>query len=155
MEEVLRAQTVGHLGVWDGEEVYVIPVNYTYDRGRVLFHCALEGRKLDVIRAHPDVCFEVSQMEGAAVEHAGELCDAAFVSVICWGKARVIDDAEERREVLQAFQVRYATAEKPRTSISVERVKGCGAVVIEVERMTGRERNGEGQRRWEWRKGEG
>ena len=152
MEEVLRELSDGHLGLWDGEQVYVVPLNYTYDGGRILFHCALEGRKLDVIRAHPDVCFEASRLEGAPVEHAGELCNAAFVSVICWGKARVSDDLEERREILQAFQVRYATEEKPLTSMTPERTASCGAVVIEVERMTGRKREGGEQWRWEWKK---
>jgi hypothetical protein len=36
--------------------------------------------------------------------------------------------------------------------MTVERTAGCGAVVIEVERMTGRKREGGEQWMWEWAK---
>jgi uncharacterized protein len=150
MEEILRGNYIGHLAMTVNGELYVVPLNYTYDAGRILFHCALTGRKLDMIRANPHVCFEVCSNGGPPQEHHGEKCDDPFVSVICWGTARVIDDLDERQEVLQAFQVRYATPEKPRNSLTRERAEKCGAVAITVTRMTGRQAQSEENARWEW-----
>lgn len=150
MEAILRSESIGHLALTHDGELYLVPLNYTYDSGRILFHCALTGRKLDMIRAQPNVCFEVCRQEGPPVEHHGRKCDSPFVSVICWGAARVIDDLEERREVLQAFEIRYATPEKPRNATTLERAKGCGAVAIAVTRMTGRQAKSDNNARWAW-----
>jgi uncharacterized protein len=154
MEAVLTRESVGHMGLAAAGEVYVVPINYTYSSGRVLFHCSLEGRKLDMIRANPQVCFEVSVQHSPPIEHLGETCHHPFESVICWGEARIVEDLEERAAILQEFQARYATPDNPRTSVKPERVPGCGVVEIRIHRMTGRQVGGSfehgGGRSWEW-----
>lgn len=150
MEQILREESLGHLGMAADGELYVIPINYTYADRRILIHCALTGRKLDTIRANPQVCFEVGRQHGEPTEHAGRNCDLPFESVICWGTARVVDDLEERRVILQQFQQRYGTPEKPRDELAPERAVGCGAVEIVVTRMTGRAAQGKNDARWAW-----
>lgn len=150
MEQILCAESVGHLAMSLDGALYLVPINYTYVDGRILFHCALEGKKLDMIRANPNVCFEVSRQEGQPAPHAGELCDAPFESVICWGTARVVEDVEERQRVLHEFQTRYAKYGQAPEPISLERAEKCGAVEITVNRMTGRRRKGNECGDWEW-----
>ena len=150
MEAILRSEEVGHLAMAAAGEIYLVPLNYTYYEGRILFHCALQGRKLDMIRAQPNVCFEVCRQDGPPMEHQGQNCDSPFVSVICWGSARVINDVEERQEVLTAFQERHSTPEQPRAPITLERVEACGAVAITVTRMTGRQAKSDNDARWAW-----
>ena len=150
MERILGEEDIGHLGLAHEGHVYVVPINYTYSDGRILFHCALEGRKLDMIRANPAVCFEVSRQEGRPAPHAGEVCDAPFESVICWGEARIVEDLDDREAILNEFQARYDAPDSPRQPITRERVKGCGAVEITVTRMTGRRRAGKEKLAWEW-----
>ena len=70
MEEILREADIGH-PAFVNDEPYVIPINYAYSKGRIIYHCALEGRKLDLIRANPKICFEVSSQEGHPA-HYGE-----------------------------------------------------------------------------------
>lgn len=151
MEAILVSEAVGHLGMASEGEVYVVPINYTYTSGRILVHCALQGRKLGMIGQNPAVCFEVSRQEGPPAEHAGEACENGYESVICWGTARYVEEVNERHQVLLQFQARYATAEKPRDTLAVESAEKCGAVEIVVERMTGRRRAGGAPlQRWEW-----
>lgn len=137
MEGVLRREVVGHLAMACEGEVYVVPLNYTYSGGKILFHCALQGKKLDMIRGNPNVCFEVSRQERPPTPH-DDPCDAPFESVICWGVARIVEDVEERRAVLNAFQARHDKPDGPRKPISLERAAKCGAVEITITRMTGR-----------------
>ena len=150
MEAILHSEAVGHLAMAADGEVYLVPINYTYHEGRILFHCALKGRKLDMIRAQPNVCFEVSRQDGPPREHQGQKCDPPFVSVICWGTARVIEDIPERQEILTAFQTRYSTPQQTFGPITPERAAACGAVAIEVTRMTGRQAKGGNDARWAW-----
>ena len=149
MEQLLQSEEVGRLGLTCDDQPYVIAINYTYTDRQILIHCALEGRKLDMIARNARVCFEVSRQEGPAVPHGGNRCDMPFESVLCFGTARVINDLEERIEVLNRFQTRYDTPEKTREQIGPERAAKCGAIVIDVHRMTGRKHPGNHRYEWE------
>jgi len=63
VEEVLRCALVGRFGVCAGGLPYVVPVCFVYHRGRIYFHSASEGMKLDFIRCNPRVCFEVEEYQ--------------------------------------------------------------------------------------------
>jgi len=56
-------------------------------------------------------------------------------SVICFGRARILEDISERTAALNAFQRAFQPEAPP---ISQDRVKGCGAVEIAIREMTGR-----------------
>jgi len=150
LEQILCEEDIGRLALAVDNEPYVVPINYAYVDGRILLHCALDGKKLDFIRKNPNVCFEVSRQHGRPAPHAGDLCDAPFESVICFGIARILDDVEERCTVLNEFQLRFVTPDKPSKPITVERVAKCGAIEITVKRMTGRRRAGKEKASWEW-----
>ena len=57
IEGLLRRCRTLQLGLWDGCEPYVVTVNFGYEDGAVYFHSALEGRKMDCIRANGLVSF--------------------------------------------------------------------------------------------------
>jgi uncharacterized protein len=54
---------VGRIGCRDGDSVYVVPISFVYDDGCAYGHSA-EGRKLTLMRARPEVCFEVDDIRG-------------------------------------------------------------------------------------------
>ena len=58
VEALLGACAVGRLGTVgpDGWPM-VKPLNFAYDRGRIYFHTAKQGEKVDHIRADGRVCF--------------------------------------------------------------------------------------------------
>ncbi len=149
MEEILREETVGFLGLCRGGEPYVVPLTYAFAGGRVLFHCARSGKKLDFLKANPRVCFTVGRQSGAMIRHPqGATCHADHDSVICRGTARILEDVGERREALNAFNRRLQPDAK---SITLEDAAKCLAVEIRIEEMTGRQsRNGK-RTRWEYR----
>ena len=59
IDGILHAASVCHLALCDGDRPYVVPMSYGYDGDRLYFHCASEGRKLDVVRRNPNACFAV------------------------------------------------------------------------------------------------
>jgi uncharacterized protein len=136
MEEILREELLGYLGLAGEEQPYVVPLNYAYAAGKILFHCALTGQKLDAIRRNPRVCFTVGRQTGAVRDHAGAPCHVDSDSVICYGRARLLDDLAERAAALNAFNRRFRP-EAP--DIPRERVEQCMAVEITITEMTGRQ----------------
>jgi len=132
----------------DGKS-YVVPLNYGYVDGKILFHCALTGKKLDYLRANPQVCFTVGRQSGEIRRHAGgNPCHIDSESVICYGTARVIEDPEERKAALNTFNRCFnPDAEE----ITLERGLGCAAVEITISEMTGRRERQQDQKRTYWR----
>ena len=137
MEQILGEEVLGYLGLAMGGGVYVVPLNYVYADGNILFHCALEGQKLDYIRANPQVCFTVGRQHGIVRRHAeGSPCHVDNDSVICYGTARIVEDVQERKLLLDIFnQMLQPGAE----GISLETAGKCAAVEIRVSEMTGRQ----------------
>ena len=63
IERIIGDCKVLRLGMVDGRRPYVVPLNFGFDlRGGVLelyCHSAPEGRKVEVLRRNPEVCFEM------------------------------------------------------------------------------------------------
>jgi nitroimidazol reductase NimA-like FMN-containing flavoprotein (pyridoxamine 5'-phosphate oxidase superfamily) len=150
MEQFLREMTFGFLGLADEGRPYVVPLNYAYIDGTLLFHCALEGQKLEYIASDPTVCFTVARQTGVVERHSENVCHADSESVVCYGRARLIEDLNERTEVLSAFNRSFWPKAEP---ITADRVANCGAVEIVVTEMTGRRARGGEVACWRYRFG--
>ena len=142
IEAILKEETIGFLGMCVDGQPYVVPLNYGYVEGRILFHCALTGMKLDYLQENPQVCFTVGRQSGQVRRHAeGDPCHVDSDSVICYGLARIIKDLEERKNALDSFNRCFRPDAE---EISLDATKNCCAVEIKIAEMTGRrEREGE------------
>jgi nitroimidazol reductase NimA-like FMN-containing flavoprotein (pyridoxamine 5'-phosphate oxidase superfamily) len=149
MERILREETMGYLGLSMDGIPYVVPLNYGYIEGKILFHCALTGKKLDYLKANPQVCFTVGrQSSGKVVRHPqGALCHVENDSVICYGLARIIEDLEEHRKILTTFN---RCLQPDAEEITLEAVSRCCAVEIKLTEMTGRRQRGLKRTYWRY-----
>jgi nitroimidazol reductase NimA-like FMN-containing flavoprotein (pyridoxamine 5'-phosphate oxidase superfamily) len=147
MEKILREEIIGYLGLSLKGKPYTVPLNYGYVGGRVLFHAALTGKKLEYLKANPQVCFTVGRQSGQVRRHAeGDPCHVDTDSVICYGEARIIEGLEERRSALDAFNRCFRPDAE---EISLEAARKCHVVEIKISEMTGRQER-EGRRTF-WR----
>ena len=101
IDDLLNDQVVGRIGCNTGGLTYVVPVIYAYD-GDGLYVASTEGQKTRMMRANPDVCFEVDEYDGAgswrsAIVHGlyEELDDADAKAAIALLAARFRRDGEE------------------------------------------------------------
>lgn len=149
MEKLLCEEVIGYLGLSMDGKPYVVPLNYGYVDGKILFHCALTGKKMDYLRANPRVCFTVARQSGEVHRHAeGNPCHIDSEGVICYGTARVIEEPEERKATLNTFNRCFDPEAK---EISLERALGCAAVEITISEMTGRRERQRDRKRTYWR----
>jgi nitroimidazol reductase NimA-like FMN-containing flavoprotein (pyridoxamine 5'-phosphate oxidase superfamily) len=140
MLRLLATCHVGRLGTI-GKDGYpmVKPLNFAFQNGRIYFHSAREGEKIDDIRRDSRVCFEVD-LPIALVRSLGSPCRAEYLyqSVIMKGKASLVEDPSERivalRLLMDKYQPRGGYGEFPD-----EKVKITGIVRIDIESMTGKE----------------
>jgi uncharacterized protein len=61
MQELLHHHTLGRIGCSLEGKPYVVPLNYVYDGNHIICH-SLPGRKIEIMRKNPQVCFEVDEM---------------------------------------------------------------------------------------------
>lgn len=84
IQQVLENNFIGRIGCYDGDNVYIVPVNYLVSLQCVYGH-SLEGRKIEVMRNNPKVCFEVEDIKS----------HTDWRTVIAWGVyEELTDDAE-------------------------------------------------------------
>ena len=80
------------------------PVNYVYSGGSIFFHCAHEGRKLDNIKANPNVGFTVA----TDIEIDREAMTTRYASVMVEGIASVVDSPMKKKEIISLLIGRFA-----------------------------------------------
>ncbi len=105
--KILDKSKVVHLGMVDGDEPYVVPMNYGYtmEDGKLTLylHGAKRGRKLDLIRANPKVFFEmccdIVPFEGDVACKYG----ITYASVMGKGFAEIVEDTEEKKLALSVL----------------------------------------------------
>ena len=106
-EQILRILDAGkvlHLGLAVDNEPYVVPMNYGYtmEDGKLTLylHSALQGKKLDMMRANPNVFFEIDcdlmPFEGRVPCQYG----LVYSSVMGRGTARIVEDVEEKKQAM-------------------------------------------------------
>lgn len=105
--KILDNSKVLHLGMVDGDEPYVVPMNYgyTYEDGKLTLwlHGARQGRKMDVMRKNPKVFFE---MECDLQPFEGEVAckyGLAYSSLMGRGIAEIIEDVETKKTALSVL----------------------------------------------------
>ena len=107
IKEILDKSMIVHIGMVDGDEPYVVPMNYGYtlEDGElcIYLHGATLGRKLDIIKKNPKVFFEmecdVEPFEGKVACQYG----TTYASVMGRGTAEVLTDVDEKIDGLTKF----------------------------------------------------
>ena len=103
-EAILKEAYRGFLSiVGDGGYPYTIPINFVYADGHIYFHCALEGHKMDALKACNKVCFTVIDQP---VQEPGDWWYHVR-SVICFGRISFVEDAEEHLSKLRLIGGKY------------------------------------------------
>lgn len=84
-----------------GEDTpYCLPLSFVRKDNTLYFHCATEGRKVDLLRKNPRVCLTfVGGDEPAFLSPA--MYTTYFQSVIVTGTAQQVTDREEQVEALR------------------------------------------------------
>jgi nitroimidazol reductase NimA-like FMN-containing flavoprotein (pyridoxamine 5'-phosphate oxidase superfamily) len=105
IDQVLRAEVLGHLGCIADGWPYVVPINYVYEDGSIYANGS-EGMKLRAMRENPLVCFEVEQIRGVA----------NWKSVIAQGRFEELlhDEQERAGHILATHLGRFDTSSSAR-----------------------------------------
>lgn len=136
IDDIIRRAQVCRLGLIDGEVPYIVPLSFGYDGEALYFHCAPQGRKLDLIRRQPRVCFEFDIIEGLIEAEQACHWGVRYQSVMGTGTAHIVEDAAGRRQALSAVMAQYS---KGTFSFPDAAVAATGAIRVTIESITGKQ----------------
>lgn len=102
--EILDKCKIVHVGMVDGDEPYVVPMNYGYimdDDQLVLYlHGAVKGRKMSVLTENPKVFIEmncdIKPFDGKLACQYG----TSYASLMGKGTAEIVEDIQVKKEAL-------------------------------------------------------
>ena len=111
IEAVISSADVCRIAMANDNIPYMVTMNFGYVSGvekRLYFHCAREGRKLEMIRKNNYVCFEFDTNHNLYKNTTA--CDFGmnYRSVVGYGKMIVITDDQEKRAGLDAIMSQYS-----------------------------------------------
>ena len=140
IEGLLNRCHVGRLGTIDRDgRPLVKPLNFAHHEGKIYFHSAREGEKIEDIKRDNRVCFEVD-LPIALVRSAGSPCRAEYLyrSVIAKGRACLVEDPAERAFALSRLMEKYQP-EGGYGAFPEEKMQLTAVIRIDIEEMTGKE----------------
>jgi nitroimidazol reductase NimA-like FMN-containing flavoprotein (pyridoxamine 5'-phosphate oxidase superfamily) len=135
LHRILRDARVCRVAFSDGDRPYLVPLSFALDGDDLVVHSARTGRKIEVLRRNPAVCFEVE--EGVEVAPAAAACDFSmrFRTVIGFGEAEFVEDRAERSRLLALFGPRYGA---PEAAVPEPEVARTCVLRIRVRELTGK-----------------
>ncbi len=139
-EEILANGLYGVLSINAGDDyAYGVPFSYVYQDNRIYLHCALEGKKLTLLRRNNKVSFCVVS-EAEPLPHKYSM---KYRSAMAFGKAVEVKDNREKLAALIALVEKYYTdqdhIEKGKVK-AAESLDKTLVIRIDVDHLTGKVR---------------
>ncbi len=134
--EILRSCTSGVLAVaGDNDYPYAVPLSYAYQDGKLFFHFAKDGHKMDSLLKNNKVSFCVIKTD----EVVAKSLTTHFRSVIVFGKARILTEDGEKKAALECLVKKYSPGYIAEGQAEIERDwKRVSAAEVTIEHMTGK-----------------
>ena len=134
---ILQKATSGTLALLgDGDYPYAVPISYVYSEGKLYFHSALSGHKVDAIRS----CDRASFCVVAQDDVKPALYTTFFRSVIAFGRIHIVDDEAEKLAAARLLGNRYNPHQDEALQKELENGLARMLVIrLDIEHLTGKE----------------
>lgn len=137
--EIIRRCDVCRIAMNNGDFPYIVPLNFGLQADnesiRLIFHSALEGTKIDIIKNDCRASFEMDcKHELQYFEDAG-YCTMAYESVIGTGRIKILDEQEKEAALHQIMNHYHPDKNAHFNTAAISRTL---VYVLEVETITGK-----------------
>lgn len=135
---IIQACDVIRIGMSVDNKPYIVPLNFGYLDNAFYFHGSQQGRKMDMIKANPNVCFELDTNH-KLVSDSERACDwtMKYSSVMGDGKMTIIHDPKEKIQALNILMRDYGGNDE--YEYSDEMIERIGIMKLEIKNISGKE----------------
>jgi uncharacterized protein len=133
---MLESCTSGVLAVLgDDDYPYAVPLNFAQEDGKLYFHSAMKGHKLDALERGDKASFCVI----AADDIVPEKFTTHFRSAIAFGRLRLVTDDAEKRHGLMLLVQKYSPDHLEAAGAEIDGDwKRVAVLALDVEHVTGK-----------------
>ena len=134
--QILASCTSGTLALL-GEEgyPYAVPLSYAYEEGKIYFHCALEGHKIDAVKNCEKASFCIIAQDKISPEEFV----THYKSVIAFGKIRVVTEDAIRRKALELLAQKYSPIGEEKVNREIASFWNTVCILeLQIEHITGK-----------------
>ena len=135
--EILNRNTSGTLALsGDDDYPYAVPLSYVYVEGKLYFHSAKAGHKVDAIKKHEKVSFCVIDQDQVVPEKY----TTYYRSVIAFGKAHLVEDTAEIRRIATVLAMKYSADFKDGIPKEINSsIRNMAIIEMTIDHMTAKE----------------
>lgn len=120
----------------DDDYPYAVPISYVYLDGKIFFHSAKSGHKIDAIKKNKKASFCVIDEDNVVSEEY----TTYFRSAIAFGSIKIIEDDYMKRATIQKLAEKYSSAHTDKIQNEINRgYKDLTMLAFNIEHMTGKE----------------
>lgn len=133
---MLQSCSSGVLAVQgDDDYPYAVPLSFAYEDGRLFFHSATAGHKIDALKRNEKVSFCVIDADDVVPS----TFTTHFRSAIVFGRARILTDEGEKRHALECLARKYSPDYLEPAYSEIQRAwdRVC-AIELAIEHLTGK-----------------
>ena len=128
IEDIILKSKVCKLAVCDGNQPYIVPLCFGFKDNTLFFHSAPQGKKIDMLKKNPNVCFEFEIYTQVIKSAMACKWGMKYKSVIGYGTAEFITDKDQKQQAFDIIMKQYTDE-----SFSYEETLLNAAVIIKVE----------------------
>ena len=135
--EVLNRNTCGTLAlIGDDDYPYAVPLSYVYVDGKLYFHSAKAGHKIDAVKMNEKASFCVVDQDVIVPEKY----TTHYRSVIVFGKVRLLENVDEMEQIATALAMKYSADFKDGIPAEIDAYrKNLAIIEMTMEHITGKE----------------
>ncbi len=116
---IMNSCDVCRLGLSDDNVPYVVPVCFAYEVGEndnitLYFHCAEDGRKVDIMKKNPNIAFEMDTSH-KLFDNATDACGFGmqYECIMGTGTVRFVTEKDDKVPVLDLIMKHYTKKHLP------------------------------------------
>lgn len=111
IDSIFACADVCRVAFADNNTPYIVTMNFGYLRGEkpvLYFHCAHEGRKMEMMKKNNYVCFQMDT--GHLLYKGSKACGwgMKYKSVVGYGNISIVTDENERKKGLDLLMDHYS-----------------------------------------------
>ncbi len=140
IKQIFQDAFVCHLAMVDDGKPYIVPLNFVYHDGAIIVHSAKNGRKVDILKKNPQVCFQLETTNPNIVRNGEQPCDwgTSYRSIIGYGTAEILDSNEDKIQALNAFVRRFDAGNH---TFPASEVQATTVIRIKIDSLTAKAAN--------------
>ncbi|UCD90447.1 MAG: pyridoxamine 5'-phosphate oxidase family protein [Desulfobacterales bacterium] len=136
IENIILRSTICKLAMCDRHQPYVVPLCFGFKENTLYFHSASKGKKIDVLKKNPNVCFEFDILTQVIPSAKACKWGMKYKSVIGYGKASFVTDDDLKRQAFDIIMKQYADGSFLYEDASL---KATVIIKVEIESMSGKQ----------------